>query len=53
MRPSELLNQHRDAIRQVVAAHRAANPRVFGSVIHSEDTELSDLDLSVDPQPKM
>ena len=53
MRPSELLAQHRAAIRQVVAAHRAANPRVFGSVVHGEDTEDSDLDLLVDPQPKM
>jgi predicted nucleotidyltransferase len=41
------------AIRQVVAAHRAGNPRVFGSVAHGEDTENSDLDLLVDPQPKM
>jgi predicted nucleotidyltransferase len=49
MRPSELLNQHREAIRQVVAAHRANNPRVFGSVVHGEDTEASDLDLLIDP----
>jgi predicted nucleotidyltransferase len=49
MRPSDLLNQHREAIRQVVAAHRANNPRVFGSVVHGEDTEASDLDLLIDP----
>jgi predicted nucleotidyltransferase len=53
MRPSELLAQHRVAIRQVVAAHRAENPRVFGSVAHGEDTEDSDLDILVDPQEKM
>jgi len=53
MRPSELLAQHRVTIRQVVAAHRATNPRVFGSVVHGDDTETSDLDLLVDPQPKM
>ncbi len=53
MRPSELLAQHRVAIRQIVAAHRAENPRVFGSVAHGEDTEESDLDLLVDPQEKM
>jgi uncharacterized protein len=53
MRPSELLAQHRAAIRQIVAAHRAENPRVFGSVAHGEDTEESDLDLLVDPQEKM
>lgn len=53
MRPSELLDTHRAAIRQVVAAHRARNPRVFGSVIHGEDTEQSDLDLLVDPEEAM
>jgi predicted nucleotidyltransferase len=40
---------HRDAIRQVVVAHRARNPRVFGSALHAEDTEASDLDLLIDP----
>lgn len=49
MKPSDLLVVHRDAIRQVVAAHRARNPRVFGSVLHAEDTEASDLDLLIDP----
>jgi hypothetical protein len=53
MRPSELLTQHRITIRQVVAAHRAQNPRVFGSVAHGEDSEGSDLDLLVDPQDQM
>jgi uncharacterized protein len=53
VRPSELLAQHRSAIRLVVAAHRAGNPRAFGSVVHGEDTEDSDLDLLVDPQDQM
>jgi uncharacterized protein with HEPN domain/predicted nucleotidyltransferase len=53
MKPSELLNQHREAIRQVVAAHRASNPRVFGSIVHGEDTETSDLDLLIDPSEGM
>ncbi len=53
MRPSELLARHRSAIRQVVAAHRAGNPRVFGSVAHGEDTQDSDLDLLIDPQDQM
>ena len=53
MRPSELLAQHRVAIRRVVASHRATNPRVFGSVAHGADTEASDLDLLVDPQAQM
>lgn len=52
MKPSEPLRFHRDAIRQVVESHNARNARVFGSVIHSEDTEASDLDLLVDPTEK-
>jgi predicted nucleotidyltransferase len=51
MKPSEALKTNREAIRQVVAAHRACNPRVFGSVIHGTDTESSDLDLLVDTLP--
>ncbi|MDO9366094.1 MAG: nucleotidyltransferase family protein [Methylotenera sp.] len=49
MKPSEALNSHREAIRQVVELHRASNARVFGSVIHGDDTETSDLDLLIDP----
>jgi predicted nucleotidyltransferase len=49
MRPSEAVNLHRNEIRQIVSAHHALNARVFGSVIHGEDTEDSDLDLLVDP----
>lgn len=51
MKPSQALQQHRAAIRRVVAVHRATNPRVFGSVLHGEDTEASDLDLLIDPTP--
>ncbi|MBI2307378.1 MAG: nucleotidyltransferase domain-containing protein [Rhodocyclales bacterium] len=49
MRPSEALRTNRDAIRRIVEAHRACNPRVFGSVIHGNDTDDSDLDLLIDP----
>ena len=49
MKPSLALQIHRAAIRRIVAAHRAANPRVFGSVLHGEDAESSDLDLIVEP----
>ena len=49
MRPSEALQAHRKQIRQVVLSHRATNVRVFGSVLHEQDTELSDLDLLIDP----
>lgn len=49
MRPSEALEQHRAEIRRIVENNDARNPRVFGSVVHGEDTEHSDLDLLVDP----
>jgi predicted nucleotidyltransferase len=29
-----------------------ANPRLFGSVIHGDDADGSDLDLLVDPSPE-
>ncbi|KAI3602911.1 MULTISPECIES: nucleotidyltransferase family protein [Cupriavidus] len=51
MKPSLALSSHREAIRRVVSAHRASNPRVFGSVVHGDDTEGSDLDLLIDPTP--
>jgi predicted nucleotidyltransferase len=51
MKPSEALNSNRAAIRLVVESHRARNARVFGSVLHGEDTENSDLDILVDPTP--
>lgn len=49
--PSEMLERHRDDIRRIVALHRTTNPRVFGSVRHGMDTDVSDLDLLVDPLP--
>jgi predicted nucleotidyltransferase len=48
MKPSEALELHREDIRRVVAANRATNPRVFGSVLHGNDNEESDLDILVD-----
>jgi predicted nucleotidyltransferase len=52
MRPSEVLPQHRETIRQLVLQAGMANPRVFGSVLHGDDQEGSDLDLLVDPAPR-
>ncbi|MCW8164894.1 nucleotidyltransferase family protein [Verminephrobacter aporrectodeae] len=49
MKPSEALHLHRAAIRRVVESHRARNPRVFGSVLHGQDTDSSDLDILIDP----
>ncbi|WP_020173909.1 nucleotidyltransferase family protein [Methyloferula stellata] len=48
MKPSIALNAHREDIRRIVAANRGLNPRVFGSVLHQEDNENSDLDLLID-----
>lgn len=52
MKPSQALASHRVDIRRVVESHRARNARVFGSVIHGEDTEGSDLDILIDPTPE-
>jgi uncharacterized protein len=52
MRPSIALQNHRDAIREIALRHRVKNVRVFGSVLHGDDTEDSDLDLLVDPTPE-
>jgi predicted nucleotidyltransferase len=52
MKPSEALISNRVAIRRVVAAHRARNARVFGSVVHGKDQEDSDLDILIDPTPE-
>jgi uncharacterized protein len=49
MRPSVALQQHREAIREIALRNRVTNVRVFGSVLHGDDTEDSDLDLLVEP----
>lgn len=52
MKPSDIARLRRDEIRNVVASHRAANPRIFGSAMRGEDIEGSDLDLLIDPTPE-
>ena len=52
MKPSDALQANRAAIRRIVELRRAKNPRVFGSVLHGEDSEGSNLDLLVDPTPE-
>ena len=49
MRPSIALQQHRDEVRRIVLSHRVAGVRVFGSALHGDDAEDSDLDLLVEP----
>jgi len=52
MKPSEALRAHRAQLREIVARHGAARPRIFGSAINGNDTDESDLDLLVDPTPQ-
>ena len=49
MKPSVALDQKRGAVREAASRFRAANPRVFGSVLRGDDRDGSDLDLLVDP----
>jgi predicted nucleotidyltransferase len=49
MKPSTALQANRAAIRAVVERHHACNARVFGSVLHGDDHEASDLDILIDP----
>ena len=51
MRPSIVLDLKRQAVREATSRFRAANPRVFGSVLHGTDQDGSDLDLLVDALP--
>jgi predicted nucleotidyltransferase len=47
MKPSEALQAHRAELRQLASRHGVLSPRVFGSVVHSEDRDGSNLDLLV------
>ena len=51
MKPSLAIDQKRGAVRAAATRFRAANPRVFGSVLHGNDLDGSDLDLLVDALP--
>jgi uncharacterized protein len=51
LKPSEALRLHRDTILHLVASYRLRNARVFGSILHGDDREDSDLDLLVDAPP--
>ena len=45
------IEQHRSAIAVLVSKHRAANPRLFGSVLFDRDGPDSDIDILVDALP--
>lgn len=51
MRPSQVLELKRSAIREAASRYRVANPRVFGSVVLGTDRDGSDIDLLVDALP--
>lgn len=48
VRPSTLIDRHREAIRALVAEHHAVAPRIFGSAARGDDQPGSDVDLVVD-----
>jgi hypothetical protein len=52
MRPSEVLPQHRETIRRIVLEFGMTNPRLFGSVLHGDDIDGSDLDILIDAPPR-
>ena len=51
MKPSVALDLKRSAVREAAGRFRAANPRIFGSVLQGTDEDGSDLDLLVDALP--
>ena len=52
MKPSVLLNQYREQVITIALRHCVSDVNVFGSVLHGDDTEGSDLDLLVEPTPQ-
>jgi len=52
MKPSEVFSQHREAIRRIVLESGMTNPRLFGSALHGDDIDGSDLDILVDAPPR-
>ncbi len=51
MKPSIILNNNKNKIKDVVSKFSVNNLRVFGSVVHGTDADGSDLDLLVDALP--
>jgi len=51
MKPSVSLERQRSAVRQAALRYKTVSPRVFGSILHGNDKDGSDLDLLVDPLP--
>ena len=51
MRPSIALANQKAAVQAATTKFRAANPRIFGSVLKGADADGSDLDILVDALP--
>ncbi len=49
MRPSLALQGNRAAVREIALRHHVSDIRIFGSVLHGDDKDGSDLDLLVAP----
>jgi uncharacterized protein len=47
-----VLARNRERVQEIVASHRGARPRVFGSIARGSDTVESDLDLLVAFEPE-
>ena len=48
MKPSEALKGHRDAVLRIARGYGVCDVRVFGSVLHGNDTDSRDVDLLVE-----
>lgn len=53
MTPSQLIKNKHAQILAIMQRFPVQNPRVFGSIAKGLDNEKSDLDLLIDPLPKM
>jgi len=51
MRPSVVIDMRRLAVCETAKRFHTANPRLFGSVLHGNDHDGSDVDLLVDALP--
>ncbi len=51
MRPSDVIDMKRLAVRETAKRFHTTNPRLFGSVLHGNDHDGSDVDLLVDALP--
>jgi uncharacterized protein len=51
MKPSQIFAERRSDILAIACKYPVRNLRIFGSVLHGDDTETSDIDLLVDALP--